>query len=331
MPTSTLFIEDYSRLSPDLVIHAVESTGRASDARVLALNSYENRVYQVGIEEGPPLIAKFYRPQRWSDAQIREEHVFSGELAAAELPIVAPLANANGETLFTFEGYRFALFLRKGGGGPEAGDLDQLHRIGALLGRLHGIARQHAFQYRPTLSLSRFLDAPAQLLLTQDFLPMTLRQRYQQVITGLREKITALGLEKFATIRCQGDCHPGNIIWTRDDGPWLVDFDDCQSAPAVQDVWMLLTGTRHEQEIQLAELLDGYAMFCEFDSRELVLIEVLRALRMVHYAGWLASRWTDPAFPRYFPWFNTDDYWQQHVADLEAQNRLLDEQPLRWL
>ena len=202
MPTSALFIEDYSRLSPDLVIHAVESTGRASDARVLALNSYENRVYQVGMEEGLPLIAKFYRPQRWSDAQIREEHVFSGELAAAELPIVAPLANADGETLLAFEGYRFALFLRKGGGGPEAGDLDQLHRIGALLGRLHGIARQHAFQYRPTLSLSRFLDAPAQLLLTQDFLPMTLRQRYEQVITGLRKKITALGLEKFATIRC---------------------------------------------------------------------------------------------------------------------------------
>lgn len=329
MTISTLSIEDYSRLSPDLVINAVESTGRVSDARVLALNSYENRVYQVGMEEGLPLIAKFYRPQRWSDAQIREEHVFSRALAAAELPVVAPLANADGETLFVFEGYRFALFLRKGGTGPEAGDLDQLHRIGMLLGRLHSIGRQQTFQYRPTLSLQRFLETPAQFLLAQDFLPAAIRPRYQQVITSLREKITALGLEKFATIRCQGDCHPGNIIWTRDDGPWLVDFDDCQSAPAVQDLWMLLTGTRHEQEMQLAELLDGYAMFCDFDRRELVLIEALRALRMVHYAGWLATRWSDPAFPRYFSWFNTDSYWQQHVAELEEQSRLLDEPPLR--
>lgn len=158
---------------------------------------------------------------------------------------------------------------------------------------------------------------------------MTLR--YQQVITGLRERITTLGPEKFAVILCQGDCHPGNIIWTCDAGAWLVDFDDYQCAPAVQDVWVLLTGTRHKQEIQLAELLDGYAMLCEFYPRELVLIVALRALRMVHYAGWLASRWTDPAFPRYFPWFNTDDYWPQHVADLEAQSRLLDEPPLRWL
>jgi len=331
MTESTLSIEDYSRLSPDMVINAVESTGRLSDARVLALNSYENRVYQVGMDEGLPLIAKFYRPQRWSDAQIREEHAFSRELAAAELPIVAPIANAGGETLLEFEGYRFALFLRKGGAGPEAGDLEQLHRIGMLLGRLHGIGRQQSFLHRPALTLPRFLDQPSHVVLAQDFLPQSLRPRYQQVIAGLREKITALGLEKFATIRCQGDCHPGNIIWTRDDGPWLVDFDDCQSAPAVQDLWMLLTGTRHEQELQLAELLDGYGMFCDFDKRELVLIDALRALRMVHYAGWLASRWNDPAFPRYFPWFNTDSYWQQHVAELEEQSRLVSEPPLRLL
>lgn len=329
MTTSPLSIEDYSQLSPDLVINAVESAGYLSDARVFALNSYENRVYQVGMDEGLPLVAKFYRPQRWSDAQIREEHVFSRELAAAELPIVAPMANADGETLFEFEGYRFALFLRKGGTGPEAGDLEQLHRMGMLLGRLHAVGQQQSFQHRPALSVARFLEQPVQLLLAQDFLPVALRPRYVQVTNSLREKITALGLEKFTTIRSQGDCHPGNIIWTRDDGPWLVDFDDCQSAPAVQDLWMLLTGTRHEQEIQLSELLDGYGMFCSFDTRELVLIDALRALRMVHYAGWLALRWNDPAFPRYFPWFNTESYWQQHVAELEEQNRLLDEPPLR--
>jgi Ser/Thr protein kinase RdoA (MazF antagonist) len=329
MTTSPLSIEDYSQLSPDRVISAVESSGRLSDARVLALNSYENRVYQVGMDEGLPLIAKFYRPQRWTDAQIREEHVFSRELAAAELPVVAPIANENGETLFEFEGYRFALFLRKGGQGPEAGDLEQLHRIGMLLGRLHAIGAQQSFVHRPALNTHRFLDLPSQVLLTQDFLPTALRLRYQQVITTLREKISGLALDKFSNIRCQGDCHPGNIIWTRDDGPWLVDFDDCQSAPAVQDLWMLLTGTRHEQEIQLGELLDGYAMFCDFDKRELQLIDALRAMRMVHYAGWLAVRWNDPAFPRYFPWFNTDSYWQQHVAELEEQSRLMDEPCLR--
>jgi Ser/Thr protein kinase RdoA (MazF antagonist) len=324
-------IEDYARLSPDTVLQAVESTGRLSDARVLALNSYENRVYQVGMEEGPPLIAKFYRPSRWSDAEIREEHDFTRELATAELPVVAPIANAQGETLFCFENYRFALFERKGGQAPEPGDFEQLHRIGMLLGRMHAVARQQKFRYRPTLDIKRFLDTPSRIVQSADFLPAELLSRHQIAINDLRESILATGFESFAGIRTQGDCHPGNVIWTRDDGPWLVDFDDCQSAPAVQDLWMLLTGTRHEQEMQLAELLDGYTMFCEFDSRELMLIEALRALRMVHYAGWLASRWTDPAFLRYFPWFNTDDYWQEHVADLEAQNQLLDEPPLRWL
>ncbi len=328
---SELSIEDYSRLSPDLVINAVESTGRFSDARVLALNSYENRVYQVGMDEGAPLIAKFYRPQRWSHAQLREEHAFSRELAAAELPIVAPLADATGETLFEYQGYRFALFERKGGQAPEPGDFEQLHRIGMLLGRLHALARQQPFLQRPALDIERFLNVPSRAVLAPGFIPETLRERYQGVIHRLREMITALGFENFPRIRTQGDCHPGNIIWTRDDGPWLVDFDDCQSAPAVQDLWMLLCGTRHEQELQLSELLDGYTTFCEFDRRELVLVEALRSLRMIHYAGWLATRWSDPAFPRYFPWFNTESSWQQHVAELEEQLRMMQEPPLRVL
>lgn len=324
-------IEVYARLSPDLVIQAVESTGRLSDARVLALNSYENRVYQVGIEEELPVIAKFYRPGRWSDAQLREEHTFTRELAAAELPVVAPLADASGETLFTFDSYRFALFPRKGGQAPEPGDLDQLHRIGMLLGRLHAIGRHRAFAERPALTLGRFLDQPAQTVLGDGFMPLSLRDRYRTVIASLRERIALSGLEQAVTVRTQGDCHPGNIIWTRDDGPWMVDFDDCQSAPAVQDLWMLLAGSRHERELQLGELLDGYETFCSFDNRELAFIEPLRALRMVHYAGWLAARWHDPAFPMHFPWFNTDGYWQQHVAELEEQRRLLDEGILRRL
>ncbi|MCD6060711.1 MAG: stress response serine/threonine protein kinase YihE [Moraxellaceae bacterium] len=318
---------DYSQLSPDTVIRAVESTGRYSDARVLALNSYENRVYQVGIEDELPLIAKFYRPQRWSDAQIREEHTFARELAAAELPVVAPLADSAGETLFSFEGYRFALFPRRGGQAPEPGDLEQLHRLGMLLGRMHAVSRRQPFAHRAALTLERFLDTPSRTVMQ----PATLTPRFERVIARLRELIGATGLETFASIRTQGDCHPGNIIWTRDDGPWLVDFDDCQAAPAIQDLWMLLAGTRREQELQVAELLDGYETFCEFDNRELALVEALRSLRMVHYAGWLASRWEDPAFPRHFPWFNTESYWQAHVAELEEQLVLLAEPPLRRL
>ncbi|HEX6590800.1 MAG TPA: serine/threonine protein kinase [Moraxellaceae bacterium] len=324
-------LEGYARLSPDLVISAVESTGRLSDARVFALNSYENRVYQVGLEEGAPLIAKFYRPQRWSDAQIREEHDFSRELATAELPVVAPLADDKGETLFHYEGYRFALFPRKGGQAPEPADFEQLHRTGMLLGRLHAVARQQSFQHRPALTLQRFLEQPATQVTQPGFLSADLRDRHAGVLQRLREKIEASGFANAALQRTQGDCHPGNIIWTRDDGPWLLDFDDCQSAPAVQDLWMLLSGPRRDQELQLAELLDGYETFCEFDSSELALVEVLRSLRMVHYAGWLASRWNDPAFPRYFPWFNTGSYWQSHIGELETQCELLDEEPLRRL
>jgi len=320
---------DYARLSPDLVIRAVESTGRWSDARVFALNSYENRVYQVGIEDAAPLVAKFYRPRRWTDAQIREEHAFARELAGAELPVVAPLADAAGETLFHHDGYRFALFPRRGGQGMEAGDPDQLHRVGMLLGRVHALARQRPFRERPALTVARYLEQP--LTAVRRLLPAELTVRHERVVAALREGILAGALTRAAGMRTQGDCHPGNILWTRDDGPWLLDFDDCQNAPAVQDIWMLLSGERHEQELQLAELLDGYQAFCDFDPRELALIEPLRALRMVHHAGWLAARWDDPAFPAAFPWFGTPAWWQAHVAGLEAQLERMDEPPLRLL
>jgi Ser/Thr protein kinase RdoA (MazF antagonist) len=227
--------------------------------------------------------------------------------------------------------YRFALFTRKGGQAMEAGDPDQLHRVGMLLGRLHAIGRQQPFAERPALSLTRFLDTPSAFILEKGFLPSELQDGYRRVIDTLRSAITASGIEQAAVQRTQGDCHPGNIIWTRDDGPWLLDFDDCQTAPAVQDMWMLLSGTRAEQEMQLSELLDGYAAFNDFDVRELKLIEALRSLRMVHYAGWLASRWEDPAFPRYFPWFNTPSYWREHLAELTEQVVLLSEEPLRAL
>lgn len=320
---------DYARLSPDLVIDAIEHTGRLSDARVFALNSYENRVYQVGIEDELPLVAKFYRPGRWSDAQIREEHRFTRELAAAELPVIAPIANDDGETLFGYGDYRFALFLRKGGQGLEAGDLDQLHRVGMLLGRVHQIGRQQAFSHRPVLDIERYLTQP--VCRVEARLPAHLLAAYRTVITQLQVLIQASGLGQLRHIRTQGDTHPGNILWTRDDGPWLLDFDDCQSAPAVQDLWMLLSGSRPEQELQLAELLDGYQMFCDFDARELACIEALRSLRMIHYAGWLALRWEDPAFPAAFPWFDTPNYWQTHIGELQMQIERMGEPPLRML
>lgn len=320
---------DYARLSPDLVIDAIEHTGRLSDARVFALNSYENRVYQVGIEDELPLVAKFYRPGRWGDAQIREEHSFTRELAAAELPVIAPIANDDGETLFGYGDYRFALFLRKGGQGLEAGDLDQLHRVGMLLGRVHQIGRQQAFSHRPVLDIERYLTQP--VCRVEARLPAHLLAAYRAVIKQLQGLIQASGLGQLRHVRTQGDTHPGNILWTRDDGPWLLDFDDCQSAPAVQDLWMLLSGSRPEQELQLAELLDGYQMFCDFDARELASIEALRSLRMIHYAGWLALRWEDPAFPAAFPWFDTPHYWQTHIGELQMQIERMGEPPLRLL
>ena len=324
-------ISDYAALSPDTVIDAVEATGRVSDARVLALNSYENRVYQVGIEDEPPVIVKFYRPHRWTDAQIREEHTFSRELADAELPVVAPLADASGETLHEFAGFRFALFARKGGQAPEPGDLDQLHRLGTLLGRIHAVGRSKPFAHRAALDLDRFLEKPSRLLRERGFVPHAFEARYDALIDGLRADITPLFAIDFARIRTQGDCHPGNVIWTRDDGPWFVDFDDAQTAPAVQDLWMLLAGDRREREQCLAEILDGYEAFCEFDNRELRLIEALRALRLVQHAGWIAERWEDPAFPRAFPWFNTPRWWQSHLAELDEQRQMLAEEPLRRL
>jgi Ser/Thr protein kinase RdoA (MazF antagonist) len=321
----------YDNLSPDLVISAVESVGYLSDARFFALNSYENRVYQVGIEESSPLIVKFYRPQRWSDAQILEEHAFTQQLNELELPVIAPLSDVNGQTLHYFGGYRFALFPRMGGQAPESSDLDQLHRLGRLLGRLHQAGQSHAFLHRPRIDITSFFDEPVRFLLQQGFIPNHWRERIETLLEKLRPGLQAQleGITESTWIRCHGDCHPGNILWNRDSGPWFVDFDDCRSAPAVQDLWMLLCGSRMHQQSQLSELLDGYQEFADFDLSQLHLIEALRTLRIVHYAGWLAKRWDDPAFPRSFPWFNTDHYWQQWLGQLTEQEMALQMEPLQ--
>ena len=318
----------FAALTPDLVLDAVESVGFLSDARVLALNSYENRVYQVGIEAEQPLIAKFYRPQRWSDAAIHEEHSFSAELAECDVPVVAPLAVA-GETLFEHAGFRFALFPRRGGRAPEPGNLDQLYRLGQLLGRLHGVGASRHFAERGELTAQNFGHESLATLLDGNFIPRSLLPAYESVARDVLKRVDAVfSSTRFQPIRLHGDCHPGNLLH-REDSFHIVDLDDCRMGPAVQDLWMMLAGERHERLGQLAELIDGYQEFHEFDSRELPLIESLRALRLMHYSAWLARRWDDPAFPMSFPWFGTERYWGEQILILREQLSALDEEPLR--
>ncbi len=329
-------IGDYSALDPDTVINAVESMGFLSDARVLALNSYENRVYQVGIEDETPIIAKFYRPGRWSDAQILEEHHFSQQLYDLDIPAVPPVTlpvkdqqTDTKQSLFTYKGYRFSLYERRGGRAPELTDLDQLYRLGQLMGRIHAISQTAQFQYRPTLSIESFVTRPYNYILQHNFMPTLFIESYQSIVADLLQHIEN-NYAQFPPklIRLHGDCHPGNILWT-DKGPHFVDFDDSRTGPAVQDLWMLLSGERHEQELQMREILEGYEEFCDFDRSQLNLIETLRSMRIIHYAGWLAKRWSDPAFPRAFPWFNTESFWGEHILQLKEQLAILQEPPLQ--
>lgn len=318
----------YQQLTPDTVIEAVESVGYLSDARILTLNSYENRVYQVGIEDAQPLIAKFYRPARWSNQQILEEHRFVQELHDLDIPCVPPLKDTNGNTLHTFREFRFALYPRQGGHAPELDNLDNLFILGRFIGRLHAAGAARPFAHRQTLSVEHFGHASMQFLLENNFLPASLQPAYESLCRQLLEKIQDIFREvKPAAIRLHGDCHPGNVLW-RNEIPHFVDFDDCMNGPAIQDLWMLLSGDRPTQLAQIAEIIDGYQEFGNFAPKELRLIESLRTLRLMHYAAWLARRWGDPAFPHNFPWFNTERYWGQHILELREQLAALDEAPL---
>ncbi|HKS93534.1 MAG TPA: serine/threonine protein kinase [Gammaproteobacteria bacterium] len=319
----------YQDLTPDVILAAVESTGRLSDGRLLALNSYENRVYQVGIENSAPLVAKFYRPGRWSDAAILEEQAFSRELRDAEIPVVAPLADAESATLLRHAGYRFALFPRQGGRAPDLERPDQLEWIGRFIGRIHAVGAAGRFQHRPQIDIETLGRAPREFILHSGFLPPELAPRYREVTDMLLAAVTH-AFERagdFRRIRLHGDCHPGNLLWT-EAGPHFVDLDDCATGPAVQDLWMLLAGNRADMEQQLGHVMDGYRQFADFNPAELWLIEALRALRMLHYAAWVARRWSDPAFPRAFPWFDAPRYWEEHIQSLREQLALLDEPPL---
>jgi len=322
-------VHPYEALTPDVVLTALEQAGFPCDGRLLALNSYENRVYQVGIEDASPVIVKFYRPGRWSDEAILEEHAFALELAEHEIPLVAPMADAQGRTLLEHAGYRFAVFLRRGGHWPELDNADNRLWLGRFIGRIHAVGAARGFRHRPTLTIESFGDASLSYLQEHGFIPSHLRAAYDSLVPDLLAQVRAAFARAgtVATLRLHGDCHPGNILWT-DAGPHFVDLDDARMGPAVQDLWMLLSGERDERTIQLGDLLEGYEEFRDFDPRELHLVEALRTLRLLHYSAWLARRWDDPAFPRSFPWFNTDRYWEEQVLTLREQAAALDEPPL---
>jgi Ser/Thr protein kinase RdoA (MazF antagonist) len=295
---------------------------------LLALNSYENRVYQVWRDDEPPIVAKFYRPGRWSDAQIAEEHAFVAALAEGEIPVVAPLV-LDGATLHLRFGFRVAAYPRRGGRAPELESTATLVWLGRFLGRIHAIGSRERFLDRPALDVEGFGSQPRAWLLEHASIPMELRDVYAgvsaQALEGIARAFERAG--DVATLRLHGDCHSGNVLWT-DAGPHFVDFDDARTGPAMQDLWMLLSGDRAAMERQLGDVLEGYEQFRAFDRRELHLVEALRTLRLIHYSAWIAQRWEDPAFPAAFPWYGTQRYWQDRILELREQIALLDEAPL---
>ena len=332
----------FEALTPDVVLDALESVGLRGDGRLTALSSYENRVYQVQLEDGSAVVAKFYRPERWSDEQILEEHDFAAELMAAEIPAIGPLL-LRGSTLNHFGGFAFSASPRRGGRAPELDDSEVLEWIGRFLARIHTVGAAQPFAHRPTLNVQTFGVASMRWLLDHEKVPLDVQSVWakacQTAIDLVAAHASVSGVtdlnDSIKLLRLHGDCHPGNILWTPVDapavagpGPHFVDLDDARMGPAVQDLWMLLSGDRSQRSRQLGALVDGYEQFREFDRRELALIEPLRTLRLIHYSAWLARRWDDPTFPVNFPWFGSSDYWQGQVQMLEEQIEAMGEDPL---
>ncbi|HYR00883.1 MAG TPA: serine/threonine protein kinase [Casimicrobiaceae bacterium] len=318
----------YAALTPDVVLDALDGIGFRGDGRLLPLGSYENRVYQVWRDDAAPVVAKFYRPGRWTDEQIHEEHAFVAELATHEIPVVAPLAT-DGRTLHACAGFRVAVYPKCGGRPPELEDRATLEWLGRFLGRIHAVGGQARFRHRPALDVETFGVAPRDFLLAHGGIPTDLVPAWSSVaalaLDGVRRAYDRAG--DVRVLRLHGDCHAGNVLWT-DGGPHFVDFDDARTGPAVQDLWMLLGGDRVAMTQALAAVLDGYEDFADFDRRELFLVEALRTLRLLHYSAWIAMRWDDPAFPAAFPWFGTQRYWQDRILELREQVALMDEPPL---
>ncbi|AJR01347.1 YihE protein, a ser/thr kinase implicated in LPS synthesis and Cpx signaling [Enterobacteriaceae bacterium bta3-1] len=316
----------FQTLTPDLILDAIESTGIRIDSGLTELNSYENRVFQLMDEDRQRYVVKFYRPERWSDGQIDEEHVFARELANAEIPVVAPLS-LHGQTLHHFAGYAFTLFPSVGGRQYEIDNDDQLEWVGRYMARIHQVGKQQLFSERPTIGLDEYLYQPRDVLERTPLLPAKLRPAFLAALDSLIVEVEQYWTTDWAPVRLHGDCHPGNILWR--DGPLFVDLDDARNGPVVQDLWMLLHGERQEQLIQLDILLEAYGEFADFDTQQLKLIEPLRAMRMVHYLAWVARRWQDPAFPKSFPWMADESFWLRQTSAFMEQVKLLQAPPLQ--
>jgi len=319
----------FDGLEPGVILDAVERFGICCDGRLLALNSFENRVYQIGTDDGTSAVAKFYRPERWTDACILEEHAFSAELTEQEIPVVAPLANSMGQTLAEHAGFRYAVYPSVGGYWPELQTEADRTQLGRFIGRMHAMGSVKAFEHRPEIDIESYGTRSAKFLLESGLLPPGLDSNYGQAAQILLERVREryATVPELGTLRLHGDLHRGNILWSAQ-GVSIVDLDDCRTGPAIQDLWMLAAGSDHDIRMQMADFINGYRTFFDFDIRELALIEALRALRMMHHAAWLGRRWADPAFPIAFPWFNTGAYWEGHLNDLREQIEKLDQQPL---
>ena len=319
---------DFSTLSPDLILDGLESIGIVVDSGLLPLNSYENRVYQFHDENLVKYVTKFYRPNRWEKEALLEEQQFALALAKQELPIVAPV-EIDGKALFEYQGYYFSVYPCRGGRIFEVDNLDQLEWMGRFIGRIHAVSSQQAFQHRPRLNTEEFLVQASHTIAQSGFVPKSLNTAFFTIL----EQVSALAIDQYQPsneIRLHGDCHAGNILWT-DDGPHFVDLDDCRTGPAIQDLWMMLSGDRQSQLLQLDTLVCGYEEFFTFEHSQLVLIESLRTMRVVNYMAWLCKRWQDPAFPRNFPWFESEKYWEQQILMLKEQMSSLQQAPLSLL
>ena len=322
----------YDALTPDRVMSALDALGFCCDARIYPLNSYENRVYQVGIEGAPAVVVKFYRPGRWTDEQIQEEHEFARELDGLEIPVAAPMEFAGQGSLIKDDIFRFAVFPRLSGRAPELDELDSLLTMGRYIGRVHLAGARKPFFKRESLNVEAMGVKSRDYLLHHDFIPPELLSAYESLTANLIDRVQILFAQSTSMtwLRIHGDCHLGNVLW-QNGAPFFVDFDDAVMGPAIQDLWMLLSGDRGRRQGQLMELLEGYSEFRDFSALELNLIEALRTLRIIRYSAWLARRWQDPAFPRSFPWFNTMRYWSDHILELREQLAALEEEPLSLL